>query len=70
MGLLARSERDEKRELGRSLGAVELVSSMCPTTNWCGGSWIVTRGGIAITESHMEHYRGIFQPPQMRAGFV
>jgi predicted kinase len=64
-GFWARSERDEKRDLGRSLGAaVELRFLDVPYEE------LVRRvedrradGGLAITESHMEAYRGIFQPP-------
>jgi len=47
-GFWARSERDEKRELGdRSAQRSNSVSSMRPTTNWCGGSWIVTLTGAS-----------------------
>ena len=64
-GFWALSERDEKRELGRSLGAaVELRFLDVPYDELVRR--VVDRhaaGGIAITESHMEHYRGIFQPP-------
>jgi predicted kinase len=64
-GFWARSERDEKREAARALGAaVELRFLDVPYEE------LVRRvgarraaGGIAITESHMERYRGIFQPP-------
>jgi predicted kinase len=64
-GFWARSERDEKREAARTLGvAVELRFLDAPYDQ------LVRRvgarhsaGGIAITESHMERYRGIFQPP-------
>jgi predicted kinase len=64
-GFWAREERDEKRDLGRSLGAaVELRFLDVPYDE------LVRRvgdrhadGGLAITESHMEAYRGIFQPP-------
>jgi len=64
-GFWARSERDEKRELGRSLGAaVELRFLDVPYDE------LVRRvldrhakGGLAITESHMERYRNAFQPP-------
>jgi predicted kinase len=64
-GFWARSERDEKLEAGRALGAaVELRFLDVPYDE------LVRRvadrresGGIAITESHMEVYRGIFQPP-------
>jgi len=64
-GFWARSERDEKRELGRSLGAaVELRFLDVPYDELVRR--VVDRhakGGLAITESHMERYRGIFQPP-------
>ena len=64
-GFWARSERDEKRELGRSLGAaVELRFLDVPYEELVRR--VVDRhanGGLAITESHMEQYRGIFQPP-------
>jgi predicted kinase len=64
-GFWARSERDEKRELGRSLGAaVELRFLDVPYHELVRR--VVDRhakGGLAITESHMERYRGIFQPP-------
>src|SRR5450759_1524207 len=64
-GFWARSERDEKRDLGRSLGAaVELRFLDVPYDELVGR--VVDRhnkAGLAITESHMERYRGIFQPP-------
>jgi predicted kinase len=64
-GFWARSERDEKRELGRSLGAaVELRFLDVPYDELVRR--VVDRhakGGLSITESHMERYRGIFQPP-------
>ena len=64
-GFWARSERDEKRDLGRSLGAaVELHFLDVPYDEVMRR--VVDRhakGGLAITESHMEEYRGIFQPP-------
>jgi predicted kinase len=64
-GFWARSERDEKREAARTLGvAVELRFLDAPYEE------LVKRvadrhasGGLAITETHMERYRGIFQPP-------
>jgi predicted kinase len=64
-GFWARSERDEKREAARMLGvAVELRFLDAPHEE------LVRRvearhaaGGIAITESHMERYRGTFEPP-------
>jgi len=64
-GFWARSERDEKREAARTLGvAVELRFLDAPYEELLRR--VVDRhagGGIAITESHMERYRGIFQPP-------
>lgn len=64
-GFWAREERDEKRELGRSLGAaVELRFLDVPHEELVRR--VVDRhanGGLAITESHMDEYRGIFQPP-------
>ena len=64
-GFWARSERDEKRELGRSLGAaVELRFLDVPYDELVRR--VVDRhakGGLAITESHMERYRNAFQPP-------
>jgi predicted kinase len=64
-GFWARSERDEKREAARTLGAaVELRFLDAPYEELVNR--VVARhtaGGIAITESHMERYRGIFQPP-------
>jgi predicted kinase len=64
-GFWARSERDEKREAARRLGVgVELRFLDAPFVE------LVSRaearqaaGGIAITESHMERYRRIFEPP-------
>jgi predicted kinase len=64
-GFWARSERDEKREAARTLGvAVELRFLDAPYEE------LVRRvgdrhgaGGLAITEGHMERYRGIFQAP-------
>ena len=64
-GFWARWERDEKREAARALGAaVELRFLDAPYED------LVRRvgdrhaaGGLAITEGHMERYRGIFQPP-------
>jgi predicted kinase len=64
-GFWARSERDEKREAARALGAaVELRFLDAPYDE------LVERvgarhaaGGIAITERHMERYRDLFQPP-------
>jgi predicted kinase len=64
-GFWVRSERDEKREIGRALGAAvelrfldvsydELVQRVADRR---------AAGGIPITESLMEHYRGFFQPP-------
>ena len=64
-GFWARSERDEKREAARALGAaVELRFLDAPYEELVRR--VVARGaagGIAITESHMERYRGVFQPP-------
>jgi len=64
-GFWARSERDEKREAARTLGvAVELRFLDEPYEELVRR--VVARhaaGGVAITESHMERYRGIFQPP-------
>ena len=64
-GFWARSERDEKREVARSLGvAVELRFLDAPYEELV--SRVVARhaaGGIAITESHMDRYRGLFEPP-------
>jgi predicted kinase len=64
-GFWARSERDEMREVARSLGAMvelrfldvpyeELVRRVVDRT---------ASGGIPITADHMERYRGMFQPP-------
>jgi predicted kinase len=65
-GFWARSERDEKREAARRLGvSVELRFLDAPYDELVRR--VVARhatGGIAITESHMERYRGIFQPPK------
>jgi len=64
-GFWARSERDEKREAARALGvAVELRFLEAPHEELV--SRVVARhaaGGIAITESHMERYRRIFERP-------
>ena len=64
-GFWARWERDEKREAARTLGvAVELHFLDAPFDELM--SRVVARhaaGGIAITKSHMERYRGTFQPP-------
>jgi predicted kinase len=64
-GFWARSERDEKREAARTLGVlVELRFLEAPYDQLV--QRVVARhaaGGIAITESHMERYRGVFQPP-------
>ncbi len=64
-GFWARSERDEKRDLGRSLGAaVELRFLDVPYDELLRR--VVDRhadGGLAITESHMEQYRANFEPP-------
>jgi predicted kinase len=64
-GVWTRSERDEVREVGRSLGAIvelrfldvpfdELVRRVVART---------ANGGIPISADHMERCRGIFQPP-------
>jgi predicted kinase len=64
-GFWARSERDDKRDAARRLGvAVELRFLDAPHDELVRR--VVARqadGGIAITERHMEHYRGIFEPP-------
>ena len=64
-GFWARSERDEKREAARALGIpVELRFLDAPYEELVRR--VVDRhaaGGLAITESHMERYRGKFQPP-------
>ena len=64
-GFWARSERDEKRALARSLGAaVELRFLDVPHDELLRR--VADRhanGGLAITESHMEAYRGLFEPP-------
>jgi predicted kinase len=64
-GFWSRAERDELRELGRSLGAaVELRFLDVPYDELVRR--VVDRtasGGIPITADHMEGYRGAFQPP-------
>ena len=69
-GFWARSERDEKRDLGRSLGAaVELRFLDVPYEELVRR--VVARhaaGGIAVTEIHMERYLGSFQPPNAHLG--
>ena len=64
-GFWARSERDDMREVARSLGAaVEFRFLDAPYEELVRR--VVARhadGGIAITESHMAKYRGSFQPP-------
>jgi predicted kinase len=64
-GFWARTERDEKRAVARTLGvAVELRFLDVPYEELVRR--VVARhaaGGIAITERHMERYRGIFEPP-------
>lgn len=64
-GFWARSERDEKLEVARELGAaVELRFLDVPYDELV--SRVVARhaqGGLAITERHMEQYRATFQPP-------
>ncbi len=64
-GFWAREERDEKRDLGRSLGAAVELRFLDVSYDELVRR-VVDRhatGGLAITESHMEEYRGIFQPP-------
>lgn len=64
-GFWARSERDEKREAARTLGVpVELRFLDVPHEE------LVRRvgdrhaaGGLAITESHMQRYRSLFERP-------
>jgi predicted kinase len=64
-GFWTRAERDEKRDAARTLGvAVELRFLDAPHEELVRR--VVARhaaGGIAITESHMERYRGDFQAP-------
>ena len=64
-GFWARSERDEMREVARSLGAaVELRFLDVPYEELVRR--VVDRtasGGIPITTDHMERYRGMFQSP-------
>jgi predicted kinase len=64
-GFWAREERDEKRDLARSLGAaVELRYLDVPYDELLRR--VADRhanAGLAITETHMEAYRGLFQPP-------
>lgn len=64
-GFWARSERDEKRDRGRALGAaVELRFLDVPHDELVRR--VVDRhaeGGLAITESHMDEYRRLFEPP-------
>ena len=64
-GFWARSERDEKRDLARSLGAaVELHFLHVPYDELLRR--VVDRhadGGLEITASHMDQYRKIFEPP-------
>ena len=64
-GFWARSERDEKREAARALGVAEELHFLdVPSEELVRR--VVARhaaGGIAITESHMEGYRGTFQSP-------
>lgn len=64
-GFWARSERDEKREAARALGAaVELRFLDVPYRELVRRVEARHRqGGIAITERHMEGYRAQFQPP-------
>ncbi len=64
-GFWARSERDEKREVARSLGvAVELRFLDAPDEELLRR--VIARhaaGGLAMTDSHMERYRDLFEPP-------
>ncbi len=64
-GFWGRAERDEKRDMARTLGvAVELRFLDVPYEELVRR--VVARhaaGGIAITEAHMERYRAMFQPP-------
>ena len=64
-GFWARSERDDLRDMARSLGAaVELRYLDVPYDELVRR--VVERtasGGIPITASHMERYRAQFQPP-------
>ena len=64
-GFWARSERDEKRDAARRLGAaVELRFLDAPYEELVRR--VVARheaGGLGITERHMERYRRSFQPP-------
>jgi predicted kinase len=64
-GFWARVERDELRDMARSLGAeVELRFLDVPYEELVRR--VVERtanGGIPITADHMETYRGTFQPP-------
>ena len=64
-GFWARSERDEKREAARALGvAVELRFLDAPYEELVRRvAARHTAGGIPITESHMERYRRLFEPP-------
>lgn len=64
-GFWARVERDDLREMARSLGAaVELPFPRRPYNELVRR--VVERtanGGIPITADHMNTYRGLFQPP-------
>lgn len=64
-GFWARTERDQKYAAARTLGVtVELRFLDVPYEELVRR--VVARhaaGGIAITERHMERYRGIFEPP-------
>jgi predicted kinase len=66
-GFWARSERDDLREMARSLGAaVELYFLDVPYDELVRR--VVERtanGGIPITASHMERYRAGFEPPTL-----
>ncbi len=64
-GFWARSERDEKLEVGRALGAAVELRFLDGPYDELVRRVAVRReaGGVAITESHMAQYRDIFQPP-------
>ena len=64
-GFWVRVERDEKREAARALGAaVELRFLDVPYDELVRR--VLARhaaGGLGITESHMDEYRSMFEPP-------
>lgn len=64
-GFWARSERDEKREAARAIGAaVELRFLDVAYEELVRRVWARhVAGGLAISASHMEQYRASFQPP-------